>query len=381
LTSSPHASRPCDALVIGGGFFGTTIATYLAEQRGFKQVVLIERETGLLTRASYVNQARVHNGYHYPRSLVTAFRSRVNLPRFVQLYPEAVKRDFTKLYAIARQNSKVSARQFERFCQQIGAVFEPAPEALRSLFEPRTVEASYLVEEFAFDATILRAAAEDELRRNGVEIRLGTTVTGLRPAPNGALRAEYLTASGEPGELSCRYVFNCTYSGLNQFTAERPEARVALKHEIAELALVEAPLALRGLGVTVMDGPFFSMMPFPARGLHSLTHVRYTPHLDWLDESGIDPHARLAAYAKATRADRMMRDVARFMPAVTQASYQDSIFEVKTVLTRNESDDGRPIHFQRHAPFANCYTVLGGKIDNVFDMLEILDLETLSVGG
>ena len=31
------------------------------------------------------------------------------------------------------------------------------------------------------------------------------------------------------------------------------------------MALVEAPPELDGLGVTVMDGPFFSMMPFPSR--------------------------------------------------------------------------------------------------------------------
>ena len=118
-----------DAIVIGGGFYGAAIAIYLKTQRGFQSVLLIERESGLLQRASYNNQARVHYGYHYPRSFTTAFRSRVNLPRFVQDYPLAVKRDFTKLYAIARRNSKVTARQFERFCREIGARLEPAPGA------------------------------------------------------------------------------------------------------------------------------------------------------------------------------------------------------------------------------------------------------------
>jgi L-2-hydroxyglutarate oxidase LhgO len=101
-----------DAVVIGGGFYGTVIATYLTKKRGFSKVVLIEREPDVLMRASYNNQARVHNGYHYPRSFTTAFRSRVNLPRFVRDYPSAVKHDFTKLYAIAKRNSKVTAKQF-----------------------------------------------------------------------------------------------------------------------------------------------------------------------------------------------------------------------------------------------------------------------------
>src|SRR5471032_3183416 len=115
-----------DAVVIGGGFYGAVIAVYLARQRGFKRIVLIEREPDLLQRASYNNQARAHNGYHYPRSFTTAYRSRINLPKFVRDWPEALKQDFTKLYAIARRNSKVTARQFERFCCETNARIEPA---------------------------------------------------------------------------------------------------------------------------------------------------------------------------------------------------------------------------------------------------------------
>ena len=115
-------SCTADAVIIGGGFYGSAIAIYLAKTRGLRRVILIEREPELLLRASYNNQARVHNGYHYPRSFTTAFRSRVNLPRFVRDWPQAVKQDFVKLYAIARRNSKVTAKQFERFCHEIGFV-------------------------------------------------------------------------------------------------------------------------------------------------------------------------------------------------------------------------------------------------------------------
>ncbi len=49
------------------------------------------------------------------------------------------------------------------------------------------------------------------------------------------------------------------------------------------MALMKMPPALNELGITVMDGPFFSLMPFPARSLHTLSHVRYTPHFSWQD--------------------------------------------------------------------------------------------------
>lgn len=366
-----------DAIVIGGGFYGAAIAGELATRRGLGRVALVEREPALLTRASYHNQARIHNGYHYPRSFTTAYRSRINLPYFVRDYPDAVKRDFTKLYAIARRNSNVTAQQFVRFCHNIGAKLEPAPQALGQLFEPRLIEAVFLAEEYVFDAAVLAEQATAALNRAGVEVRLGTPVSGIRAEPS-RLIVECATAATAVSEtLSTRYVFNCTYSGLNQFGGDFPGTQTRLKHEITEMALMQPPAALAGLGVTVMDGPFFSMMPFPPRKLHTLSHVRYTPHLHWLDQPGVDPYQRLKNYECATRVDRMIRDVIRYLPAISDARYVDSLFEVKTVLVKNEGDDGRPILFEKHPELPGCYSILGGKIDNIYDIFEHLDRENI----
>lgn len=364
-----------DAVIIGGGFYGAAIAVYLAKQRGLARVLLVEGEAALLTRASYNNQARVHNGYHYPRSFTTAFRSRVNLPRFIQDWPKAVKQDFTKLYAIARRNSKVTSKQFSRFCSEIGAKLSPAEASLRKLFDERLIENVFLVEEYAFDSTCLANWAERELEECGVALRFHTRATAIANTDQGALAVTLETAGGAAGTVSCRYVFNTCYSGINQFGGDFPGTHTRIKHEISEMALVAVPPALADIGITVMDGPFFSMMPFPARGLHTLSHVRYTPHLSWEDSRGVDPYARLAAYERVSRFDRMMRDVGRYVPAINNAKYVESLYEVKTILMKNEADDGRPILFERYAALPGCYSVLGGKIDNIYDVFEKLDEE------
>jgi len=364
-----------DAIVIGGGFYGAAIAVYLRKQRGLDKVLLIEREHDLLLRASYNNQARVHNGYHYPRSFTTAFRSRVNLPRFAHDFPQALVKDFTKLYAIARRNSKVTSKQFVRFCREIGARIDTAPQRMRELFEPRLIEDVFLVEEYAFDATRLADWARMELARWGVDIRLNCTVTAIQNSE------DHLTVNCDGADsrpLPSRLVFNCTYSGLNQFGGQFPGTLTRLKHEITEMALIQAPPALAGLGITVMDGPFFSAMPFPARGLHTLSHVRYTPHVHWVDRPGTDPYRKLEDHDHASRVDRMKRDVERYLPAIADARYVESLFEVKTTLVKNEADDGRPILFEKHPGLPGCYSILGGKIDNIYDILEKLDGESLT---
>jgi glycine/D-amino acid oxidase-like deaminating enzyme len=367
-----------DAVIIGGGFYGSAIAIYLAKTRGLRRVVLLEREPELLLRASYNNQARVHNGYHYPRSYTTAFRSRVNLPRFVREWPQAVTKDFVQLYAIGRRNSKVSARQFERFCHEIGAKIKSAEPSLNQLFEPRLIEEVFLVEEYAFDSTRLAAWAVEELRSAGVEVHYSTRALAISRSPaDKCLTVAIQSKSGGASSITCRYVFNCTYSGLNQFSGDFLGTQTSLKQEVTEMALMQAPDVLKEIGVTVMDGAFFSMMPFPARGLHTLSHVRYTPHFSWKDEHGADPYKKLDEYDRATRVDRMVRDAGRYLPAVLDAKYVDSLFEVKTVLVKNEGNDGRPILFEKHAELPGCYSVLGGKIDNIYDVLEKLETEEL----
>src|ERR1700730_12402777 len=89
-----------DAIFVGGGIYGCCLALAFADR--FSRILIVEREKDLLTRASYANQARVHNGYHYPRRLLTAGRSAVNHPRFMKEFENCVDNTFQKIYAIAR---------------------------------------------------------------------------------------------------------------------------------------------------------------------------------------------------------------------------------------------------------------------------------------
>src|SRR5471032_3036633 len=99
-----------ETLVVGGGFYGARLA--LMRRAAGGRVLLVEREASLLARASLRNQARVHNGYHYPRSILTAFRSRLNYSRFLDEYDECADRSFPHYYAVGRGMSKITAVQF-----------------------------------------------------------------------------------------------------------------------------------------------------------------------------------------------------------------------------------------------------------------------------
>lgn len=363
-------SERVEALVVGGGFFGTSIALWLAREAGLRAVVLAEREEKLLTRSSFNNQARIHSGYHYPRSFTTAFRSWTNHERFAEEYRDAVADGFDACYAVARYGSLVNATRFEHFCAQVGAPLKAAPPRLRGLLSERDVEAAYLVEEYVFDALKLRARILEELRGSTVDVRLSTEVRGLAAAGGSAGVSVDIAGPRGAERVVAERVFDCTYAGLTRLH----DLSTELKFEITELALIEPPPELEGSAVTLMDGPFFSVMPFPALGLYSLSHVRYTPHAAWTSGEipGLDPYAVLEAYDKESRGDRMIRDAARYLPCLAAARQVGSLFEVKTVLAASEVDDGRPILFERSGSIPGLVSVMGSKIDNIYDVFEAL---------
>ena len=367
------------AVVVGGGFYGCALAIYLKQKKKFSSVRLIEKEDELLVRASYNNQARVHNGYHYPRSFTTAFRSRINFPQFLGDFPDCIDQQFTKIYAVARQHSKVNAKQYYRFCHQIGATIKKPTAQERSLFNSHLIEDIFVVEEAAFDALALRAHFTQKLQDCDVEVSLQTSINQV------AAGSPFLLTlgKGETGdqftdqltdEISSDYVFNCTYSGLNHISTELVLS-TQLKQEMTELALVEVPDDLKNYGLTVMDGPFFSLMPFPAEKLFSLSHVRYTPHFQWLDCHDENPYKKMRDYEFITRFERMRRDSMRFVPKVSEVVYKKSLVEVKTVLVLNEVDDGRPILLEKNQKHPRFVSILGGKLDNIYDIIEKLDRE------
>lgn len=382
----------CDAVIVGGGFFGASLALLLRE-RGLFPVVL-EREEDLLRRASYHNQARVHHGYHYPRSLMTAVRSRINYPRFCEDYAECVVGTHEKFYAVGRVLGKVSAAQFELFMRRVGSPLRPAPPEVRRRFHPDWIEAVWCADEVAFDAAKLRDLVRLRLAAAGVPVFCGVEVDTVEQGSQGGelrvrvRRRETLSQKGsaaqkgpavpvgEAARVRAPWVFNCTYSGLNRLRVRSGLRPLALKHEFTEMALVEPPESLRSWAVTVMCGPFFSLMPFPDRGLCTLSHVRHTPHFSWEDREeggGRDPYEVLAQTPKTSAGTLMLRDAARFLPELAGARQVDSLWEIKTLLPQSELDDGRPILFEPDAEMPGMVSILGGKIDNIYDLPDELD--------
>ena len=132
-----------DKLIIGAGLYGLYAALYCAK-RG-QQVEVLEMEEAPFTRATYINQARVHMGYHYPRSLSTAMKSAGYFKRFTEDYSFCLHTAFQQIYATSAHFSWTDAAEFLKFCRDGGIPCKALP--VEEYFQPGLCDGAFLTEE------------------------------------------------------------------------------------------------------------------------------------------------------------------------------------------------------------------------------------------
>ena len=160
-----------------------------------------------------------------------------------------------------------------------------------------------------------------------------------------------------------------------------------IKYELCEIILCNVNDKLHDTGLTVMDGPFFSIMPFGKTGYHSLTAVTFTPHVACKEPlPKFDCQARSNGFcspqqlgncndclAKPESAWPYMSNLARkYMRDDLTFEFDHTLYSIKPILLASEIDDSRPTVIRTFSEDPIFVSVLSGKINTVYDLDEIL---------
>lgn len=369
-----------DKIIIGAGLYGLYAALFCAKKG--QHILVLECESAPFKRATYINQARVHQGYHYPRSLSTALKSAGYFERFSKDYAFCINDEFEKIYATSSRYSWSDAEQFKSFCQAAGIPCkELHPD---SFFNPGMCDGAFLTKEYTYDASILRDYFLSEIDKcSNVEMSFGITIRSVEKS-----RDSFVISTGDGKVFETGFVFNASYAGVNQILEMAGFEKFAIKYELCEIILCNVNDELKKYGFTVMDGPFFSIMPFGKTGLHSLTDVSFTPHHTCTNslpafscqegrEDFCNPY-RLGNCNECSRkpdtAFPYMAGLARkFLRTEYAFEYQSSLFSMKPILMSSEVDDSRPTVIRTYSENPTFVSVLSGKINTVFDLDEVLE--------
>lgn len=318
-------------IIKGGGWYGCHIAaTLLADGH---DVTLYEKSGSLFSGASGSIPARIHRGYHYPRSGDTRDACLRHMLQFEKFYAAMMRYPKTNIYAVAAHESLVDFTCFKEVCAKIPDTTFHAPDERREL---RNIDGFALTGEGHVLINAVRGYFEGLLAD-----RVVYNVDDP-PVPAGAM------------------CIDCTFCAVHNVGVQRYEPCVTF--------LVEGPT---DFALTIMDGQFPSLYPWDeVMGLCSVTSAKWTPL------------ARVASYdeARAILAnadsdliakhwDGMSSQVAHFYPEfLGHYRYVEPRFGIRAMPS--SAADTRLMNVA--AIDGTTLAIRAGKIDAVFETADIV---------
>lgn len=372
------------AAVIGGGIFGLYCADVLLENN-FK-VDVYEQGNSLCLGASQVNQARLHLGYHYPRSKETALQCIKGFYDFQYKFPKAINKSFKQYYAISSTGSKVTDKEYLRFCDELKLPYKIVklpPDIIR----PGTVKVVIEALEYAFDWKEVVNSLEEKIINNGGKILLNHKI--IDGDVKGKVKKLVSLHRDRKNIENYDIVINAAYANINGLNKLFGLPLEPLSFEMCEMVKILLPQKYNSIGVTIMDGNFTSVMPFGLTGYQTIHNVRKTPHersdvgypifscnKEKNNKCKCDPNninICLDCKCRFKSGYESIKEFAvKYLPYVENAKFIDSMFAVKTILNYVEDSDARPSMLIQYDEAENYYVVFGGKINTIIDIGEKL---------
>ena len=289
---------------------------------------------------------------------------------------------FKKYYAIDRFGSFTDPAQFERFCAYLKIPCDRLSE--HPLISMNRLSALYRTHEATFDPVLIANYYRKKLEEAGIEYHLMAEVVEAGISGD---QWEVRIKQDHKADRTLRIpsVINATYAATNQVHQLFGLAEIDLMHEISEIVLLSAP-SLEGLGLTVMDGPYGSIMPFGLSGLHSLSSVAYThhevsyenkPHFQ-CQEKRVDCSPDSLADCKTcpeqprSNYHKMQVQMAQYFKDTSDWQKFHSYFTVKSKLKANHIDDGRPTEITLLRQNPDFYCLFAGKINSIYEIEKIV---------
>lgn len=283
--------------ILGGGWYGCHLASAFADDG--HEVEVHETRGRIFEGASGSIPARLHLGFHYPRSRLTRAACQEHSDAFMARYGQLTSGVPVNIYAVARDRSLVD---FDQYVRTLTGEVEFVTIARPGEFGLRNVEGALLTGERHIIPRKAREYFEDRL---GDRIKLASPPADLLDDP-----AFDLT-------IDCTFCAN--------------EAAGVDRYEPCLVVLLEGPT---DRAVTIMDGPFPSLYPWDEeRGLCSLSSALYTPlskeiRTWWEAISAMQSATRREIH---NRAQQMIEQMAEFYPAVAAYTPVDYLLSVRAM--------------------------------------------------
>src|SRR3989344_1211854 len=343
--------------IIGGGIFGILTALEVAK-KGYS-VIIFEKEKDVITGASLVNHCRVHMGYHYPRDKKTVTQSLKAKTPFENFFGKSIVRKINNYYMVAKEGSMTDHRDFLSFCKKTNLPHKISwPSGLK--ISKEKIAVSVKVPEKVFDANRKRDFLLKKIsREKNITLLTDAEVVDIKKSNDGFVVSHGL---GENKKITnCTALVNATYSAINHINNLLGLPLQTFQYELCELPVALAPW--KGTGWMIMDGPFFSAMPFG----YSKNHLFYDVELSVLERTiGKTPNFKFGIDYYDTKKRRLERfnkykeKWKYWIGEIKGCRYLYSMYTTRVVLPKVEKTDMRPTIIKELMP--GFWQIFSGKV-------------------
>lgn len=249
--------------IVGGGFYGTFLAYKLQNSH---QVSLFESDNDLMTKSALLNQCRLHQGFHYPRSPETIKQTGIGYFKFLDDFDKYTKKIDQNIYAIRKEPVGTFDLLKKNLNQEINYQQVSPPDLLRN-----KEEYTHFIQ--VDEKLILLDQLKDFLKRS------------LRADVH--LNSEVMAIDCQTGELEYNgkkeifdLVINTTYTNPNLGLNGSKQFRFS--YELAAMVCVDIP-SLKSFAITIIDGEFVSLYPNYEHHF-TISSVTHTPFFKTKDQ-------------------------------------------------------------------------------------------------
>ena len=252
---------------------------------------------------------------------------------FLINYKESIVNDFPNYYSIAKNQSQISSLEYKIFCNKAGISYHSEYPS-SNIMNPLLIEDSFRVEEPIFDWEILKNIIKNKLSNSQVKLNLNTKFD-----------QSYLTKYD--------FIINCAYSNINE--VNKIMNLPLLKFKLQDVIIPIFEYNHSKIGLTVMDGPFCSIMPkgnTPNQFL--LYHAKYSI-LKETEDLILFPSENIEDNLKIIK-----EDSSNYFPFLKKVKFIDYWRTIRAIpIVKNDERLSKIITYQSNP---NFITVFSGKI-------------------
>tara|TARA_Y100000816_G_scaffold276063_1_gene244874 strand:- start:1816 stop:2898 length:1083 start_codon:yes stop_codon:yes gene_type:complete len=238
-------------LIIGAGIHGCFIAKYLSESE--HSITLIDKNKDICLETSAATHNRANRGFHYPRSKETTNECRLAYNYFNKNYKKFLRK-IISFYCIEKK-SKTNLSSYLNFFKSNKLKYEVIKNS--KFIKKDEIEGIIRADEGCFNHKEIKAYLRNKIKKKNIKVFFNFNLKKVKKSGQQTL----FISNDKIIKNKFDVIINATYNLSNE-TLKKFFSKIKVnkyKHQITEVVEIESKSKFPG--ITIMDGPYCTIMP------------------------------------------------------------------------------------------------------------------------